>query len=238
MASSHVGIVVTLAGALGLATATLARRLVERYPTMWLACLATVALGTIWMIPVADQGMVAIACFLAAGASARMLLNPASYVLVGEGAIATGSGTAVTVGASNAIFGVAGMIGPLVGAMALPHPELGFVAIALSCLLAGALMRNHARQVPSVAGIAARRGQHAGAEEQDPDDRGDDADRDDQEALLVDRPVAGDDHDPQGESNRWDRHRGDVPEDDEPARAVAQDAGRCDLLIQMPLRGS
>ena len=73
-----------------------------------------------------------------------MLLNPASYVLVGEGAVATGSGTAVTVGASNAIFGVAGMIGPLVGAVVLPHPELGFVAIALLCLAAAGLMRGHA----------------------------------------------------------------------------------------------
>ncbi len=144
MTSAHVGLVVTVAGAIGLGTATVARRLVDRYPTMSLACFATLALATIWMIPVASQGMLGISCFLAAGACGRMLLNPASYVLVGEGAVATGSGTAVTVGASNAIFGVAGMIGPLVGAVVLPHPELGFVAIALLCLAAAGLMRSHA----------------------------------------------------------------------------------------------
>jgi predicted MFS family arabinose efflux permease len=146
MTSSHVGLVVTVAGAIGLCTATLARRLVDRYPTTSLACFATLALATIWLIPVAIQGMLGISCFLAAGACGRMLLNPASYVLVGEGAVATGSGTAVTVGASNAIFGVAGMIGPLVGAVVLPHPELGFVAIALLCLAAAGLMRSHATQ--------------------------------------------------------------------------------------------
>ena len=146
MTSSHMGLVVTVAGAIGLCTATVARRLVDRYPTMSLACFATLALATIWMIPVASQGMLGISCFLAAGACGRMLLNPASYVLVGEGAVATGSGTAVTVGASNAIFGVAGMIGPLAGAVVLAHPELGFVAIALLCLAAAGLMRSHAAQ--------------------------------------------------------------------------------------------
>ncbi len=89
--------------------------------------------------------MLGISCFLAAGACGRVLLNPASCVLVGEGAVATGSGTAVTAGASNAIFGVAGMIGPLVGAL-VPHPELGFVAIALLCLAAAGLMSGHAAQ--------------------------------------------------------------------------------------------
>ncbi len=79
------------------------------------------------------------------------LLGPA----LGEGAVATGSGTAVTVGASNAIFGVAGMIGPLVGAVVLPRPELGFVAIALLCLAAAGLMRSHA--VAPVAGRTPRR---------------------------------------------------------------------------------
>lgn len=144
MTSSHVGLVVTVAGAIGLCTATVARRLVDRYRTMSLACFATLALATVWMIPVASQGMLGISCFLAAGACGRMLLNPASYVLVGEGAVAAGSGTAVTVGASNAIFGVAGMVGPLVGSAVLPHPELAFVAIALLCLAAAGLMRSHA----------------------------------------------------------------------------------------------
>ena len=147
MTSSHMGLVVTVAGAVGLCTAAVARRLVDRYPTVWLACLATLALATIWMIPVASQGMLGISCFLAAGASGRMLLNPASYVLVGEGAVATGSGTAITVGAANAIFGVAGMTGPLVGAVVLPHAELGFVAIAVLCLAAAGLMRSHAAQL-------------------------------------------------------------------------------------------
>jgi predicted MFS family arabinose efflux permease len=140
LSASGIGTLATLAAAVAVLAAVLARRLVERHDAMPLAAAAAVALGAAWLIPVAAAGTPALAGFLVAAAAARTLLNPASYVLAREGAVATGAGTAVTLGATNVVLGGGGLAGPLAASLALARPRLAFAATALLCLAAAAVI--------------------------------------------------------------------------------------------------
>jgi hypothetical protein len=116
------------------ASATLARKLVERHDPAPLAASAALTLGVAWLIPAASASAPAIASFLIAVAAARTVLNPATYLLAGQGAAAAGSGTAITLGATNLTLGASGLSAPILASLGLAHPRIAHTAIALLCL--------------------------------------------------------------------------------------------------------
>jgi len=155
LTSASIGALGTLAAGVAFATTTLARRLVERHDATLLAASAAFGLGVAWSIPAVSASVVAVASFLIAFAVARTLLNPASYLLARDGAVAAGAGTAITLGATNLLLGAGGLTGPLLASLGLAHPQLAQATIALLCLAsATAIARSARRHTTGPAGRA------------------------------------------------------------------------------------
>lgn len=158
LTDARIALLATIAAAAAFAAVTLSRRLVERHDATLLAACAAFALGVAWLVPAASTSIPAIASFLVVVAVARTLLNPASYLLAGEGAAAAGAGIAITLGATNLLLGAGGLSGPVLASLGLSHPHLAHASIALLCLTAAAVF---AGTTPHLLGSTARAGRLA-----------------------------------------------------------------------------